>query len=134
MIFSWHVIPLIPISFPLTENWESWVNLKLNVLWSSLGVTWTDVSNIIIIIESVNVSGQRNSHAINCILSMTWIDMWHIVNSWKLTINSSSFVEYVEIFINWYLTPMGYIYISRCLWKFWKWIWICKEKLDLLKL
>jgi hypothetical protein len=129
MILCWHIVSLIPISFPLTKNWESWVNLKLNRLWSSLSVTWTNISNIIIIIESMDVSRQRNSHAINCILSMTWIDMRHIVNSWKLTIDSCCFVKYIKVFINWYLTPMRNIYVSICLWEFRKREWICKEEL-----
>jgi hypothetical protein len=65
---------------------------------------------------------------------MTWVDMRHIVNSGKLPINSCSFIEYIKILIDWYLSPMGNINVSICLWEFWKRERICKEKLDLLKL
>ena len=134
MILSWHIIPLIPVSFPLSKYWESWINLKFYMLWSSWSMTWTYISNIIIIIESMNVSWKWNPHTIDCILPMTWVDMRHIINSWKLTVNSCSFIKYIEIFINWYLAPMGNINISSCFCKFWQRIWICKEKLNLLKL
>ena len=52
---SWHVVSLIPICFPLTENWESWLDVEEDVILFSFGVRRTNVADVIIIIEAVNV-------------------------------------------------------------------------------
>lgn len=65
--------------------------------------------------------------------TMGWVHVWHVVNSRKLTINSSTSVEQVEVLIHSNWAPMGDVDVSFSLSERWKRVWECEEKLDLLE-
>ena len=62
MEFSWHVVALVPISFPLSEDWESWLKMEVNILVLSSCVRSTDVADVIIVVKAVDVLWQESSH------------------------------------------------------------------------
>ena len=38
MELGWHVVALVPVGFPLAEDWESWFDLEEDVVIVSLGI------------------------------------------------------------------------------------------------
>ena len=48
----------------------------------------------------MNVLWEFNRKVGNCILSLVWVDVRHVVDSGELTIYTSSQVEEIEVLIN----------------------------------
>lgn len=133
MELSWHVVALIPVGFPLTEDWEPWFNLEENMVIVSLCVRWTNISNVVIVIESMNVLRKVQCQWADSVGTVGWVDMRHVVNSGELSIDTSSEVEQVKVLINRDRSPMRDVDVPGCLCKWWQWIWESKEKLNLLE-
>ena len=55
MFLGWHVVALVPICFPLTEDWESWFNLEFDNVIFSLGVRGTNVADVVIIVKASDI-------------------------------------------------------------------------------
>lgn len=81
MEFGWHVVTLVPIGLPLSEDWESWLKVEIDVFIFSSGMRSTDVTNIIIVVKAVDVLGQKSTHGVDGVLTVVWIDVWHVIDS-----------------------------------------------------
>mgnify|MGYP006893297662 CR=1 FL=1 len=133
MVLWWHVIALVPICFPLSEDWESWFNIKENMVCESLCVGGTNISNIIGIVKSVNILWKFRSHAANSVSSRVRVDLWLIVHSWELTVNASCIVVKVVVLINCDVAPLWDKDISLGLSKSWKRMIESEHDLNLLE-
>jgi hypothetical protein len=58
MLTRRHGVTLIPISLPLAKDGESGLNGELDVILSPDGVGGRDVTNVIIVVKSINVLRQ----------------------------------------------------------------------------
>lgn len=86
----------------------------------SKGVRGTDVANIVIVIETSNILRKISAHCWNGIGSLVWINMWLIINSWKLSVNSCSTIEDGKVLINCNRAPVRNKDISVCFAETWK--------------
>ena len=81
MEFGWHVVTLVPVGLPLSEDWESWLEMEVDILVFSSSMGSTDVADVIIVVKATNILWQKSAHGVDGILTMVWIDVWHVVNS-----------------------------------------------------
>lgn len=100
MVLCWHVVALVPISLPSAENWESWFNLEGNMVILALSVTGAYISNIVVVVETVNILWKVNSEAVDSVLSVIWVNVWHVVDSRELSIDTSSLVNNLVVFVD----------------------------------
>jgi hypothetical protein len=107
--------------------------VEVNILIFSSSMRSTDVADIIIVIKAVDILWQKCSHGVDGVLSMIWVDVWHVVNSGKLSIDTRSLIENLEIFIDSNRTPVRNIDVSGGLGEEWQRIWVSEENLNLLK-
>jgi len=133
MVLGGHVVALVPVGFPLTKDWETWFNVEVYVLICSISVRSTDVANVVIVIESVDVLGQEGSKRVDGILSMVWVDMGHIINSRELSIDTSGLIVNFEVLINRNRAPVRNKNVSFGLLEVWERKWVNKEELDLVE-
>ena len=49
------MVALVPISFPLAKNRESWLEFQFDKVVFPFGVGCTNVSDIVIVVEAMNV-------------------------------------------------------------------------------
>jgi hypothetical protein len=131
MVLGRHLISLVPISFPLSKYRESWLNAELNPIWLSQSIACTDITNVVIVIETRNVKWESSSETIDGILPMTWVYVRHVIYSRKLTVDTSSLVKEIIVLINSNRAPVRDINIASCLGEVWKWIWEVEEQLNL---
>jgi len=131
MVLGRHLISLVPISFPLSKYRESWLNAELNPIWLSQSIACTDITNVVIVIETRNVKWESSSETIDGILPMTWVYVRHVIYSRKLTVDTSSLVKEIIVLINSNRDPVRDINIASCLGEVWKWIWEVEEQLNL---
>lgn len=50
VVLRWHVVSLIPVSLPLSEQWESKFDFKFNAMIFSLCIWSTNIANVVIVI------------------------------------------------------------------------------------
>lgn len=81
----------------------------------------------------MNVLGKVDGKILNGIGSVIWVDVWHVINSRKLSINTCRAIENREVLINSHTTPVGYKHISRSLLEIWQGIRECEEDIYLRK-
>lgn len=131
MVLSRHLITLVPVCLPLPKDWETWFYAKRHLISFPFSIAWTYVSNVIVIVKTWNIHWQRCSQTVNSILPMAWIDMRHVIDSGKLTINASCLVEQVEVFIDSNGSPVRNINIPCSFGEVRQRIWEVKEQLNL---
>ena len=112
MVVRSHIVPLIPVRLPLPKDREPWLYLKLDVVLKSLGVGGADVANVIVVVQSCDILGQLGGHGTDGISSLVWVDLWLIVDSRELTVNTGSIIMQVEILIDCDVSPMRNIDVS----------------------
>ena len=114
MVISRHLINLFTDCVPLHKDWETWIYDIRDMVRFSFSIAWTYVSNVVVIVETWNIHWKRCSQTVNSILPMAWIDMRHVIDSGKLTINSSCLVEQVVVFIDSNGSPVRDIDVPGC--------------------
>ena len=106
MILRWHHIAHIPINFPLAEHWEPQLIDHLDLAFIPASTGATNVSNIIIIVEAVDVIWEVNGEVSDSVLPLVWVDVGHVVNARELTVDASSQVKEVEVLVDGDLSPV----------------------------
>lgn len=117
----------------MSEYWESQLIDHLDLAFVPASTGATNVSNIVIIVETMDVVWEVDGQVGHSILSLVWVDVRHVVNTRELTVDTCSQVEEVEVLVNRDLSPVGNKNVSLCLSENWEWVREGEEKLDLLK-
>jgi len=81
MVLSWHLITLVPIRLPLTKYGESRLDAELHAISLSQSITRTDITNVVVVVETRNIKWESSSETIDSILPVTWVDVWHVIDS-----------------------------------------------------
>ena len=81
MVLSWHLITLVPICLPLTEYGESRLDAELHAISLSQSITRADITYVVIVVETRNVIWESCSETIDSILPVTWVYVWHVIDS-----------------------------------------------------
>ena len=81
VILGWHVVSLMPVSLPLPKDWESEFKFEANTVLLSTGVGCRNVTNVIIVIKSVDVAWEGSSYSCDGIGPVIWVNVWLVVYS-----------------------------------------------------
>ena len=100
VVLSCHQVAHVPVDFPLSENWEAQLVDHFHLAVGTFGIGATDISDVIVIVKSMNVFWEVNRKVGHSVLALIWVDVRHVVNSGELTVDTSSQVEEVEVLIN----------------------------------
>lgn len=82
----------------------------------------------------MNVLWKLSTHAADGVGTVDWVDLWLVVNSGELAVDSSSIVMQVEVLIDGDVAPLRDVDIPLCLSEGWERMVEVKHNLDLLEL
>jgi len=100
VVLRGHVVTLVPVGLPLTKNRKSWLESERNMVFFAEGMRGRNISNVIIVVEAMDVLRERYAHAADCTLPMVRVDLREVVNSAELTVDTSRLVENIEVLID----------------------------------
>jgi len=133
MHLSWHIVALVPVGLPLAKDWKSWFDIKSDMVIMSEGMRRTDISDVVIVVEAMDVLRKIGSHHADRVLTLLWIKIWHVVDSRKLSVDPCCLVEDVEILVNCDRSPVRNVDVSASLSEHGKGVREGEEKLDLVE-
>ena len=108
MVFSWHVILLIPICPPLPKNREAWINLELYTLSCPKRMRTAYIPNIIIVRQPPNIIRHLSRDLLYRMLPTLRIIIL-IIDSPKLSLHTCRLIKYRIMLIHSDISPMRYL-------------------------
>jgi len=93
----------------------------------------TDVSNVVVVVEAVDVAGQFGGDSADGIGSLVGVYVGLVVNSGELAVDACCVIEEVEVLVDSNVAPVGYVDVSGGLGEGRQWVHEGKHQLDLLE-
>lgn len=126
-----HLIALVPVSLPLAEDREAWLNTELYSIRLPESITSANISNIVIVVETRYINWKGSSKAVDSILSMARINVRHVVYAGELSVDSSRLVEQVVVFVHGNRSPVRHINVTSSFREVWQRVREIEEQLYL---